>query len=84
MKDAGNPVACDKLYGDGKPVMVSSLKSRYNLSKKEEEEKPLLNRLALHAFQLAFTDEKGNNIELESPLHKDMKAVLQQLRKRKS
>jgi 23S rRNA pseudouridine1911/1915/1917 synthase len=83
MKDMGHPVACDKLYGDGKPIMVSSLKPRYNLSKKEEEERPLLNRLALHAFQLTLTDEKADTIELEAPLQKDMKAALQQLRKRR-
>ena len=48
MKDLGHPIVCDKLYGDGKPIMVSSLKSRYKLSKNEEEERPLLGRLALH------------------------------------
>ena len=83
MKDIGHPVVCDKLYGDGKPLLVSSLKARYKLSKKEEEEKPLLNRLALHAFQLVFEDLGGRSIELEAPLHKDMKAALQQLFKRK-
>jgi len=83
MKDLGHPIVCDKLYGDGKPIMVSSLKSRYKLSKNEEEERPLLGRLALHAFQLSFADESGAIVELEAPVHKDIKAVLQQLNKRK-
>jgi len=83
MKETGHPVVCDVLYGDGKPVLVSSLKSKFKLSKDAEEEKPILNRLALHAFQLTFKDISGNPIELEAPLPKDIRATLQQLAKRK-
>jgi 23S rRNA pseudouridine1911/1915/1917 synthase len=83
MKDLGYPLVCDVLYGDGKPVLVSSLKSKFKLSKKEEEERPILSRLALHAYQLKFTDVKGKVIELEAPLPKDLRATLQQLEKRK-
>jgi 23S rRNA pseudouridine955/2504/2580 synthase/23S rRNA pseudouridine1911/1915/1917 synthase len=83
MKEIGHPIVCDKLYGDGKPLLVSALKSRYNLSKKEEEEKPIVNRLALHSWQLGFLDMQGEWIEMESPLPKDLRAALQQLRKRK-
>ena len=83
MKETGHPVVCDTLYGDGKPVLVSSLKSKFKLSKDAEEEKPILNRLALHAFQLTFKDISGNLIELEAALPKDIRATLQQLAKRK-
>lgn len=83
MKDMGNPIVCDPLYGDGKPILVSSLKSKFKLSKDIEEERPILNRLALHSFQLSFTDGDGKLIELEAPLPKDLRATLQQLRKRK-
>jgi 23S rRNA pseudouridine955/2504/2580 synthase/23S rRNA pseudouridine1911/1915/1917 synthase len=83
MKEIGHPIVCDKLYGDGKPLLVSALKSRYNLSKKEEEEKPIVNRLALHSWQLGFLDMQGEWIEMEAPLPKDLRAALQQLRKRK-
>jgi 23S rRNA pseudouridine1911/1915/1917 synthase len=83
MKNLGHPVVCDPLYGDGKPVMVSSLKSKFKLSKDVEEEKPILGRLALHSFQLSFDDAEGKMIELEAPLPKDMRATLQQLAKRK-
>lgn len=83
MKDIGHPIVCDELYGDGKPILVSSLKSKFKLSKDVEEEKPILNRLALHAFQLTFADFNGNPVELEAPLPKDMRATLQQLAKRK-
>ena len=83
MKDIGNPVVCDVVYGDGKPILVSSLKSKFKLSKDAEEEKPILGRLALHAFQLTFKDINGKLVELEAPLPKDIRATLQQLAKRK-
>lgn len=81
-KDIGHPILCDPLYGDGNPFYISSLKKNYNLSKNELEERPILNRLALHSFRLAFTDLDGSLIELEAPLHKDMRATIQQLEKR--
>ena len=81
MKFLGHPVVCDGLYGDGKPVFISQLKSRYNLSKSEEEERPLLNRLALHSFQLSFTGINGEAFNLEAPLPKDLRATLNQLKK---
>ena len=83
MKEIGHPIVCDAVYGDGKPVLISALKKKFNLSKNELEERPILGRLALHAFQLAFKDVNGKLIELEAPLHKDMRATLQQLEKRK-
>jgi 23S rRNA pseudouridine1911/1915/1917 synthase len=84
MKDAGHPIVCDSVYGDGKPILVSSLKSKFKLSKDVEEEKPILGRLALHSFQLSVTGLDGNTIDLEAPLPKDMRATLQQLGKKKT
>lgn len=84
MKNLGHPVVCDPVYGDGKPVLVSSLKSKFKLSKDLEEERPILNRLALHSFQLSFRDKNGETVRLEAELPKDIRATLQQLRKRKS
>ena len=81
MKDLGHPIVFDELYGDGKPLLLSSLKSKFKLSKSELEERPLLNRLALHAFKLSFTDLSGEKITLEADLHKDLRASLQQLGK---
>ncbi|MBO9658730.1 MAG: RNA pseudouridine synthase [Chitinophagaceae bacterium] len=83
MKEIGNPIVCDELYGDGKPVLLSSFKNKFKLSKNELEERPILGRLALHAFQLKLSGIDGNKIELEAPLPKDMRATLQQLEKRK-
>ena len=81
MKDMGHPIVCDALYGDGKPLLLSSLKSKFKLSKSELEERPILNRLALHAFKLSFTKPNGEKVELQADLHKDLKATLQQLSK---
>ena len=82
-KYLGNSIVCDELYGDGQPVLLSSIKRKFKLSKNELEERPILNRLALHSYQLNFTDAAGNRHELEAPLPKDLKALLQQLRKNK-
>jgi 23S rRNA pseudouridine1911/1915/1917 synthase len=80
-KYIGNPIVCDELYGDGQPVLLSTIKRKFKLSKNELEERPLLNRLALHSFQLKFTDAEGNKHELEAEPPKDIRALLQQLRK---
>jgi 23S rRNA pseudouridine955/2504/2580 synthase/23S rRNA pseudouridine1911/1915/1917 synthase len=82
MKDIGHPIVCDELYGDGKPILLSSIKHNFRLSKNEEEERPILNRLALHAYELKF-DSLNKNYEFEVPIPKDLKATLQQLSKRK-
>ena len=84
MKHIGHPIVCDPLYGNGEPVMLSSIKKKFNLSKKEDEEKPLFNRLALHAETLQFTNAKKQKHLFEAPLPKDIRAFLQQLRKWKS
>ena len=81
-KHIGHPVVCDKLYGDGRPVMLSFFKPKFKLSKNEPEEKPLLSRLALHSRKLKFQNTNGEWITLEAPLPKDLRATLQQLRKR--
>jgi 23S rRNA pseudouridine955/2504/2580 synthase/23S rRNA pseudouridine1911/1915/1917 synthase len=83
MKHIGHPIACDELYGDGKPVFISSIKrKKFNLSKDAEEERPILSRLALHASKLKF-QLNNKTYELEAELPKDLRALLQQLRKNK-
>jgi 23S rRNA pseudouridine955/2504/2580 synthase/23S rRNA pseudouridine1911/1915/1917 synthase len=82
-KHIGHPIVCDDLYGDGKPILLSSLKHKFKLSKNELEERPILNRLALHALSLKLINTNGDTIKLEAPLPKDLRALLQQLRKRK-
>lgn len=82
MKEVGHPIVCDALYGDGKPVLLSSLKKKkFKLAKDMPEERPLMTRLALHAYQLIFTTSQGEKKELTAELPKDLRATLQQLTK---
>jgi 23S rRNA pseudouridine955/2504/2580 synthase/23S rRNA pseudouridine1911/1915/1917 synthase len=81
MTHIGHPIACDTLYGDGKPIMLSSFKKKFKLSKTADEERAILNRLALHASELKFTDTSNNLVTFTAELPKDLKALLQQLKK---
>lgn len=81
MQSIGHPIVCDELYGDGKPFFLSGIKRKYRLSDKDEQEKPLLSRLALHAYKLEFDKEDGKHIVAEAPLPKDISACVKQLTK---
>lgn len=82
MKHIGHPIVCDDVYGSTTPILLSSIKrKKFKLAKAEDEERPLLNRLALHAWKLSFGDTNGTRIELEAPVSKDLKALLQQFEK---
>ncbi len=81
MKNEGHPIICDPLYGDGAPVLLSALKKKFKLSKNEEEERPIMNRLALHASRLVIELPDFPLIDIKAELPKDMRALLQQLRK---
>jgi 23S rRNA pseudouridine1911/1915/1917 synthase len=80
-KNMEHPLVCDSLYGQMNPIFISSLKKNFKLAKLEDEEKPIMNRLALHALQLKFEGEQGNHYNIEAPLPKDMDATLKQCRK---
>jgi len=76
----GYPVACDPLYGDGKPVFLSKIKRRWKGD--DERERPLITRTALHAFFIEFTHPTtGKSMRIEAPYPKDFKALVTQLRK---
>jgi RluA family pseudouridine synthase len=81
---AGYPLMVDPLYGKREAFLLSEIKGRrYNLGK-EQEERPLLSRVPLHASHLAFNHpETGKRMEFEAPMPKDMRATLNQLRKLK-
>lgn len=81
MHDLGYPVVCDPLYGKGSPVYLSEIKKKFKLSINELEEQPILQRLALHAFEVHFKDTGGHDIHIQAPLSKDMQATVRQLEK---
>lgn len=80
MKHIGHSIVCDAIYGDGKPLLLSAIKKRFKLSKSEEEERGILSRLALHSWKLKFS-LNNETFELEAEVPKDLRALLQQLRK---
>ena len=80
-KHIGHPIVCDPVYGDGKPVLLSSIKKKFKLSRHDEEERPMLDRVALHSYELKFKDVAGKEYNLQAELPKDMRALKQQLRK---
>lgn len=71
------PITGDEQYG-GKPFFLSSVKRGFNL-KKQTEERPLMQRMALHAFALKFKDLKGEEQIIEAPYPKDFQALVRQL-----
>jgi 23S rRNA pseudouridine955/2504/2580 synthase/23S rRNA pseudouridine1911/1915/1917 synthase len=84
LQSVGHPIAMDEIYGNGQPFYLSFVKKNYRIGKFQEEEKPLMNRMALHARTLSFDDEQGQKLTFEAPIPKDFQAVLSQLRKHAS
>lgn len=73
------PIACDSQYG-GKPLLLSQYKRNFNL-KKDEEELPIMKRVALHARSIRFNSLDGNEVGWEAPYPKDFEVAVKQLRK---
>lgn len=81
LNENGLQIVCDPLYGGNqKPVRLSEIKRRWNGD--ETEERPLLNRLALHAYRISFSHPKtAEQVTFEAPYPKDMEATRKQLAK---
>jgi 23S rRNA pseudouridine1911/1915/1917 synthase len=76
----GFPIVCDPLYGNGKPVLLSSFKRNWRGDPLEE--KPLLSRLGLHAVELTLPLVPGAEpLRLAAPLPRDMAALIAQMEK---
>lgn len=76
------PVCGDPDYG-GKDIFLSEIKKNYSLGKWKEE-RPLMERVALHAHQVAFQNfdsSKEEVISIEAPYPKDFQVLIKQLRK---
>jgi RluA family pseudouridine synthase len=80
LRQAGLPIIGDALYG-GSPLLLSRLKSGYRLKPKQVE-RPLIDRVALHAEQLAFTHPvNGSEVEINAPWPKDFSVAVKYLRR---
>ncbi|MFN4146189.1 MAG: RluA family pseudouridine synthase [Runella sp.] len=73
------PIVCDPTYG-GKEIYLSELKRNFNL-KKESEELPIIQRVALHAHSLSFRDLSGESLKIEAPYPKDFGVLVKLLEK---
>ena len=51
----GLPLAIDPLYASNRPIMLSEFKKKYRLGTNQEE-KPLIDRLTLHAYQIEIPE----------------------------
>jgi RluA family pseudouridine synthase len=77
----GLPLVIDPLYGSSRPILLSEFKSEYRLGKFQTE-KPLIERLTLHAYQLAIPAEPGVQPNcFVAPLDKKFAACLKMLTK---
>ena len=76
----GLPLLVDPLYGQREEFLLSSIKRKYRDYGREE--RPLIDRLTLHAAKLVITHPAtGERMTFEAELPKDFRAVLNQLRK---
>jgi len=77
----GHPLTVDPEYGGGQAVMLSAYKSGYQPSRRHEE-RPLIGRLTLHTARVSLLHPThGERVWFESPLPKDLRATLTQLRR---
>lgn len=73
------PIVSDELYG-GKMLYLSSLKRKFNL-KKDTDERPLIQRVALHAYSLSFFLMNEEALQVTAPYPKDLDVLIKQLDK---
>ncbi len=75
----GHSLAVDPLYGGKEAFYLSSVKRHYHL-KKHEEERPMIDRITLHAYSLEMIHPTSEqSVYYAAPLPKDMTAMLKQL-----
>ncbi|MDB5174486.1 MAG: ribosomal large subunit pseudouridine synthase [Phycisphaerales bacterium] len=79
----GLPLAVDPLYNAPRPgaapgIYLSNLKHDYRPTAGQPE-RPLIDRLTLHAEKLSFVDRQGAAVEIVCPPPKDFRATVKQL-----
>ena len=84
LQSIGLPLAIDPLYnaprgGAAPGLLLSSFKRGYRPD--GASERPLIERLTLHAERLSFQSLAGDTVRLEAPLTKDFRAALNMLQK---
>ena len=78
----GHPLAVDFKYGNRSELFLSQIKRRKFKLGKNQEERPLLSRVSLHAQSLTIKHPgKGTEMTFQAPYPKDIRAILRQLEK---
>jgi 23S rRNA pseudouridine955/2504/2580 synthase/23S rRNA pseudouridine1911/1915/1917 synthase len=77
----GHPLIIDPLYGNSEPIFLSSLKRNYRF-KSDQDERPLIDRLTLHAAEIYFAHPvSGEKMRISAAIPKDMRILLNMLGK---
>lgn len=77
----GFPLYVDVDYGGYESFKISDFKKRFNL-KKNTEERPILDRLSMHAYSMKFIHPRTNNeVYIKADYHRDFAAMVQLLGK---
>lgn len=77
----GHPLLVDPDYGTTAEFLLSTIKRKFNL-KKHTEERPIIDRLTLHAYELTVKHPgTGEQVTFTSEHPRDFAAALQVLRK---
>lgn len=80
LKSVGCPLVADRQYGPGMPVLLSRIKKTYRM--KDEGEKPLIGRPALHAESITIDHpDSGEPLTIAAPWPKDLSVAVKYLRK---
>jgi len=80
LKAIGLPLVADADYGNGLPLLLSTLKRNYKM--KPEGERPLMARPALHAESLALLHPvTGEPVTISAPWPKDLTVAVKYLRR---
>ena len=80
LKSMAMPLAIDPLYGLERPIMLSDFKPDYR-PKRDKAEKPLIDRLTLHAYQIEIPAELDKPTVFIARLDKKFAAVIKALAK---
>ena len=77
---SGFPLVVDSLYGRRDALFLSEIKPDYR-AKRGRSERPLIDRLTLHAESVELPSRTGGRRRVEAPLPKDFERTLKQLEK---
>lgn len=77
----GHPLLVDNLYSDNNEFYLSTIKRNFN-TREDENEKPLINRLSMHAFSLKYFDKfRNEEVYINTEYPKDFEILKKKLQK---